>query len=99
MFLDTLKITYIKNVIKSIFSNLNTSEFIILSNNCYSLIDYMAEYKLYVNMEKSKASENLDLEKIAGILKETDYYLGIPFTRNYSLYGKLILTEFNNKIG
>jgi len=32
-----------------------------------------------------------------GELKETDYYLGIPFTRDVKLYSKLILNEYNRK--
>lgn len=63
-----------------------------------SLIEFLAEYKLYVNKNKSKASYNLDLAELIE-LKETDYYLGIPFTRNKKLYGELILKEFQkNKI-
>ena len=30
-------------------------------------------------------------------LKETDYYLGIPFTRDIKLYSRLILNEYNKK--
>ena len=63
----------------------------------YGLIDFLAEYKLYVNKIKSKASYNLDLTEIANELKESDYYLGIPFTRNKTLYGELILKEFQTK--
>ena len=70
-----------------------------------SLIDFLAVYKLFVNMEKSKASYNLitynnldDMyHDITTELKETDYYLGIPFTRNKKLYGELILKEFQTK--
>lgn len=63
-----------------------------------SVIEYLAIYKLYVNKTKSKASYNLDLVEL-NELKETDYYLGIPFTRNKKLYGELILKEFQkNKI-
>jgi hypothetical protein len=70
-----------------------------------SLIDYLAIYKLFVNMEKSKASDNLLIYNnfdtmyfgITTELKETDYYLGIPFTRNKKLYGELILKEFQTK--
>jgi hypothetical protein len=63
-----------------------------------SLIEFLAKYKLYVNKTKSKASYNLDLIEF-NELKETDYYLGIPFTRNKQLYGELILKEFQkNKL-
>jgi hypothetical protein len=63
-----------------------------------SLTEHLAKYKLYVNKAKSKASYNLNLIDL-NELKENDYYLGIPFTRNKKLYGELILKEFQkNKI-
>jgi hypothetical protein len=68
------------------------------SNVVNSLIAYLESYKLNVNKYKSRADENLNLT-IINKLKETDYYLGIPFTRNIRLYGNLILNEFRkNKL-
>ena len=64
----------------------------------YSLIDFLVEYKLYVNKKKSKADKKLKLTEIMNELKETDYYLGIPFTRNIKLYSELILKEFQAKM-
>lgn len=61
-----------------------------------TLITILAEYKLFVNMDKSKADIKLKLENMS-IIKNTDYYLGIPFTRDIKLYGNIILKEFQNK--
>ncbi len=58
-----------------------------------SLIDYLASYKLNVNKSKSKACDKLNID-IPNKLKPTDYYLGIPFTRDIKLYGQLILKEY-----
>jgi hypothetical protein len=80
---------YVDDIYLKIINLIKTKEIV------YGLIDILAEYKLYVNMNKSKADDNLDLEKIPTCLKETDYYLGIPFTRNKKLYGELILKELN----
>ena len=62
----------------------------------FGLINYLEKYKLYINKNKSKADKKLQLEDFDE-LKETDYYLGIPFTRNIQLYGQLILNEFKHK--
>jgi len=62
-----------------------------------SLTNFIATYGLYINTNKSKADKNLGLEM--KVLKNTDYYLGIPFTRDIQLYGDLILKEFHtNKL-
>ena len=51
-----------------------------------------------INYEKCKADENLKLteffEKFQ-ILKETDLYLGIPFTRDFKIYTGLVLNNYN----
>jgi hypothetical protein len=59
-----------------------------------SLINHMTEYYLYINIIKSKADKKLNLTMIKRELQPTDYYLGIPFTRDIKLYGQLILSEF-----
>lgn len=82
---------YVDDIYLKIINLIMTKEIV------YGLIDILAEYKLYVNMDKSKGEYNLDLEKIPNCLKETDYYLGIPFTRNKKLYGELILKELQYK--
>ena len=61
-----------------------------------SLIRFLSEYKLNVNKSKCKTYANLDVD-IPNKLKPTDFYLGIPFTRNINLYGELILREFQTK--
>lgn len=70
---------------------LDKTEYIITS-----LIKFLKKYKLYVNTDKSKASQNLQIN-ISNKLKPIDFYLGIPFTRNIQLYGDLILYEFKTK--
>lgn len=63
-----------------------------------SLFEYLATYKLYVNKKKTKADIKLNINNIYHPILPTDYYLGIPFTRDIKLYGKLILAELNKKI-
>ena len=63
-----------------------------------SLIQHLESYKLSVNKKKSKADEKLVINQILNKLCSTDYYLGIPFTRDIKLYGDLILSELNKKI-
>jgi hypothetical protein len=63
-----------------------------------SLIEFLAEFHLNINKNKSKAASNLPID-IPNKLKPTDFYLGIPFTRDVKLYGELVLDEFrNNKL-
>ena len=62
------------------------------------LIDHLQSYKLKVNREKTKADEKLKISGLTNILSTSDYYLGIPFTRDIKLYGQLILNELNKKI-
>lgn len=61
----------------------------------YTLIRYLATYKLFINNTKSKAYKHLNLNLIE--LKYTDYYLGLPFTRDIKLYSRLILSEIKKK--
>jgi hypothetical protein len=90
MFLDTLKITYIKNVIKSIFSNLNTSEFIILSNNCYSLIDYIHTKFLIKPSDNEKFFEQLKRNNNREIIAIMNLLLPyIDDTNDYEKYKKI----------
>ena len=63
-----------------------------------SLIDYLQSYKLLVNKGKTKADEKLKISGLTNILSTSDYYLGIPFTRDIKLYGQLILNELNKKM-
>lgn len=63
-------------------------------NIAQSLINYLESYKLFISRKKSKADPKLNMLQP---LSCNDYYLGIPFTRDIKLYGKLILNEFNTK--
>jgi hypothetical protein len=63
-----------------------------------SLIIHLEYYKLFINKNKTKADPNLNIECINNAIFSTDYYLGIPFTRDIKLYGKIILAELNKKI-
>ncbi len=62
------------------------------NNIVLSLIDYLLNYNLKININKCKADLMLGLN-FKPIL-ETDCYLGIPFTRNISKYGSIILDEY-----
>jgi hypothetical protein len=61
-----------------------------------SLIQFLLEYKLNINKSKCKTDAKLNID-IPNKLKPTDFYLGIPFTRNINLYGQIILKEFQTK--
>lgn len=60
-----------------------------------SLIDKLKEYKLFINIKKSRADINLNLD--FDQLTPKDLYLGIPFTREVHLYGQIILQNFYEK--
>jgi len=61
-----------------------------------TLIDKISFYKFRVNFEKCKADEKLQLEFFTN-LHESDYYLGIPFTRDLRYYSDIILKKYNNQ--
>ena len=58
-----------------------------------NLISHLELYKLNVNFAKSKVCPNLNVD-FPNKLSTSDFYLGIPFTRDIKLYGQLILAEF-----
>jgi len=63
-----------------------------------SLIDFLGLFKLNINILKSRVCPNLEVD-LPNKLKCEDFYLGIPFTRDIKLYGKLILSDFQkNKL-
>jgi hypothetical protein len=63
-----------------------------------SLIKFLELYKLNINISKSRVCPNLKVD-LPNKLTITDFYLGIPFTRDIELYGKLILSDFQkNKL-
>ena len=62
-----------------------------------SLIAILGKYELKINNEKFKADPSLNLDSHLNELKETDLYLGIPFTRDITKYGDVILKELNKK--
>ena len=63
-----------------------------------SLITHLENYKFKVNKEKTKADEKLKISGLTNYIEPSDYYLGIPFTRDVKLYGNLILKEIENKL-
>jgi hypothetical protein len=63
----------------------------------YGLINHLNDYKLNINLNKSKADKNLNLSKL-NILQEKDFYLGIPFTRDLDYYMMLILKDLNDRL-
>lgn len=66
----------------------------IIINN---FIKYLKKFGLSINKKKFKISFNLEPTERDNILREHDFYLGLPFTRDIKLYGKLILAQFNCK--
>jgi hypothetical protein len=53
---------------------------------------------LNINITKSRVCPNLEVD-LPNKLSTKDFYLGIPFTRDIKLYGKLILADFQkNKL-
>ena len=62
-----------------------------------SFISHFKKYNLNINKNKFKVSSNLKINLKCCILKSNDFYLGLPFTRNIQLYGKLILKEYQKK--
>jgi hypothetical protein len=83
---------YVDDIYMKIFNIAKASEIV------NGLIDHLQSYKLKVNREKTKADEKLKISGLTNILTTSDYYLGIPFTRDIKLYGQLILNELNKKI-
>jgi len=61
-----------------------------------TLIDKFTQYKFKVNLDKCKADEKLGLK--LSKLEETDYYLGIPFTRDLKIYSENILKKYNETV-
>lgn len=59
-----------------------------------TLINKFTKYKFKVNIEKCKADEKLQIENFSK-LEESDYYLGIPFTRDLKKYSQVILKDYN----
>jgi len=57
--------------------------------------NYLREYGLIINIKKIKVSKNLYNYKFGTILNENDFYLGIPFSRDFKLFGNLILQKFH----
>jgi hypothetical protein len=64
-----------------------------------SFIKHFQKYNLKINKNKFKVSKKLKakLDIECSVLKETDFYLGLPFTRDIKLYGELILKEYQKK--
>lgn len=62
-----------------------------------NFMNYLRNYGLVINRNKIKFSPNIYTGKLGNVLKETDLYLGVPFTRNIKLYGQIILNQFNNR--
>jgi len=60
-----------------------------------SLIDILSKYKFKVNLNKCKADKNLKIEGFCD-LEESDFYLGIPFTRDIRKYSNIILKQYND---
>jgi hypothetical protein len=88
--IDFKLILYVDDVYIKILNNEYTMDIIT------SLIDKFEMYKLFINKKKSKADVNLNINFLEK-LTDSDLYLGVPFTRNFKKYIKLILDEYNDK--
>jgi len=68
-----------------------------------SLISYLTKYKLIINYEKSRVDKALyscfSIYNNFKQLNNDDLYLGIPFTRDITLYTNIILKELFKKHG
>jgi hypothetical protein len=62
-----------------------------------SLINKFNKYNLHINNIKSKYYEKLNITSLKSILKDTDAYLGILFTRNIKKYGIFMLNEIKER--
>ena len=60
------------------------------------LIKILNKYKLNISQDKSRISKNLNNNTFKE-LKYNDLYLGIPFTRDISVYMEIIINECNKK--
>jgi len=95
LLVDFKLLVYVDDFYLKIMKNARVKGLIIVND----LIAYLAKYKLYISMKKSRISKEL-IEYSNNeftILTHNDLYLGIPFTRDIKLYGQIILKEFNKK--
>ena len=94
---------YNKHFILNIFVDdiyFEFDEFITVTEINYlitNFMNYLNKFGLNVNRDKIKISPNIYTKKFGNILKETDLYLGIPFTRNIEIYVKIILDQFDER--
>ena len=94
MFLDNLKREYIRNVIKKIFSNLNTSDLDIICSGCYNLIDYVHTKFLIKPEDNEKFFEQLKRNKNREIIAIMNLLLPyIDDVNEYDKYKKISSLE------
>lgn len=82
---------YVDDIYMKITNVTNASEIV------NGLITHLENFKLNVNKDKTKADKRLNISGLSNYIEPSDYYLGIPFTRDVKLYGQLILAELNKK--
>ena len=86
MFLDNLKKEYIRNVIKQIFSNLNTSDLNLIYSGCFDLIDYIHTKFLIKPEDNEKFFEQLKRNKNREIIAVMNLLL--PYIDDINEYDK-----------
>jgi hypothetical protein len=91
-FVNQFKINiFVDDTLFDFLSN-NNINFIIIS-----FIDFIKPYGLDINKNKFKISPNIYNGNVGTLLTDSDFYLGIPFTRDIQLYGFLVLKSFQEK--
>jgi hypothetical protein len=74
------------------FNSCNKINFIL-----YDFINYIKLYGFNISKKKLKISSNIYNGFLGSKLTNSDFYLGVPFTRDIQLYGSLILKSFQDK--
>ena len=69
----------------------------IASDLLKSFITNIEKYMFIINKTKSKVDPRLSLPEFPNKLTSSDFYLGIPFTRDVKLYNMILLEEYQSR--
>ena len=87
---------FILNIfVDDVYMKLVNNGLIIKDTIIKTLIQTFTKYKFKVNLNKCKADEKLKIEGFSNI-EESDFYLGIPFTRDIRKYCQIVLKQYND---
>jgi hypothetical protein len=87
---------FILNIfVDDVYMKLVNNGLIIKDTIIKTLIETFTKYKFKVNLNKCKADEKLKIEGFSNI-EESDFYLGIPFTRDIRKYCQIVLKQYND---